>query len=73
MTEGSFPSPSIDQVIDLTARCEPLSILDAYSRRRGGPARQHVYHSLRVFLLHKNAIQIKERGVHLFAVYAVMF
>jgi hypothetical protein len=26
-----FPLPQIDQVIDLTAGCKPLSFLDAYS------------------------------------------
>jgi hypothetical protein len=27
--EGSFPSPQIEQVVDLTTRCELLSFLDA--------------------------------------------
>ena len=31
MSEGSYPLPRIDQIMDSTAGCETLSFLDAYS------------------------------------------
>jgi hypothetical protein len=31
MSEGSYPLPRIDQIVDSTAGCGTLSFLDAYS------------------------------------------
>jgi hypothetical protein len=56
-----FALPRIDQVVDLTTPC------------RGGPVHHHVHHSLRLFLLRKNAIQTKQCSGHLPTVYAVLF
>jgi hypothetical protein len=39
----------------------------------GRPTRHHIHHSLQMFLLCENAVQTKERGGHLPAVYAILF
>jgi hypothetical protein len=78
-SKDPFPLPQVDQVIDLTARCELFKFsrclleLPPDTPCRGGPAHHHVHHSLRLFLLRKNAVQTKERRGHRTVVYAVLF
>jgi hypothetical protein len=67
MFEGSFPLPHIDQVVDLTIGCKLLSFLDAYLGYHQIPLAEVDHPATTfitpfwMFLLHKNAIRIKER------------
>jgi hypothetical protein len=79
MSKRSIPLPRIDQVVDLTVRCELLSFLDAYSG----------YHQISLtkvdqlattfvtpydyFFLCENVIQTKEHGGYIPVVHAVVF
>jgi hypothetical protein len=41
--------------------------------RQGGLACHHVHHTLRMLLLCKDVVRVKERGGHLLAVHAILF
>jgi hypothetical protein len=65
-----FPPRRVDQVIDLTAGC--LLGISPDTTRRGVSAHQHIHHSFQLFLLCKNAIQTKEHGGYIPALYAIL-
>jgi hypothetical protein len=68
MSEGPFPSS-----LNRPGRCPHRRVralefsghllrLPPDTASRGGPACDHVHHPLRLFLLHKNAVQTEECG-----------
>jgi hypothetical protein len=68
MPEGSFPSPQIDQVVDLTTGCELLSFLDTYSGyhqiplAKAGPPTTTFITPFRCFCYVKMSFGLKNAG-----------
>jgi hypothetical protein len=68
-----FGLPRIDQVIDSTAGCDLLCLLDYYSGyhqiqgRR--PGEDCIHHPIRRLLLHDDVVRVEERRRHLTASY----
>jgi hypothetical protein len=73
-----FPLPCIDQVIDLTARCDLLSFQDTYSGCHQIPLIEADQHAtmfitpINCFCYVKNAIWTEEREDYILVVHAIL-